>query len=107
ARNQGLRRNVILTDPRRKAASFVHCHDAMKSAGAVAVPISRLSRTAELPPSTFAGTHGSCRGYALSELVAVVAIIGLMASAAVPCLLSARPEATGTRAARPVQGARM
>ena len=85
----------------------MHCHDAMKSAGAVAVPISRLSRTAELPPSTFAGTHGSCRGYALSELVVVVAIIGIMASAAVPWLLSALPGATVTWGAREIQGSLM
>ena len=81
--------------------------DAMKSAGAVVIPISGLSRAAEPARSTLAGAAGSCRGYALSELVVVVAIIGIMASAAVPWLLSALPGATVTWGAREIQGGLM
>ena len=79
----------------------------MKSVEAVAVQISGLARTAEPARSTLAGTAGSCRGYALSELVVVVAIIGIMASAAVPWLLSALPGATVTWGAREIQGSLM
>ena len=80
---------------------------AMENVGAVAVPISGLSRTAEPGRSTLAGTAGSCRGYSLSELVVVIAIIGIMGAAAVPWLLSALPGATVTWGAREIQGSLM
>src|SRR5207253_5025998 len=79
----------------------------MENVGAVAVPISGLSRTAEPGRSTLAGTAGSCRGYSLSELVVVIAIIGIMGAAAVPWLLSALPGATVTWGAREIQGSLM
>jgi len=70
--------------------------DAMKSARTVLVPISGLGgaaaparSTADVHdraqgwpgPGSLAGAPGSARGYALSELVVVVAVIGIMASA--------------------------
>src|SRR5260370_42376 len=79
----------------------------MENVGAGAVQISGRTRTAEPAHSTLAGTRGSCRGYALSELVVVIAIIGIMASAAVPWLLSALPGATVTWGAREIQGSLM
>ena len=96
--------------------------DAMKSARAVLVPISGLGgaaaparSTADVHdraqgwpgPGSLAGAPGSARGYALSELVVVVAVIGIMASAAVPWLLSALPGATVTWGAREIQGSLM
>src|SRR5205807_4022867 len=57
--------------------------------------------------STLAGTAGSCRGYSLSELIVVIAIIGIMGAAAVPWLLSALPGATVTWGAREIQGSLM
>ena len=96
--------------------------DAMKSARTVLVPISGLGgaaaparSTADVHdraqgwpgPGSLAGAPGSARGYALSELVVVVAVIGIMASAAVPWLLSALPGATVTWGAREIQGSLM
>jgi type II secretion system protein H len=79
----------------------------MDNVGAVAVEILGLSRTAEPARSTLAGTARSCRGYSLSELVVVIAIIGIMGAAAVPWLLSALPGATVTWGAREIQGSLM
>ncbi len=79
----------------------------MENVGAVAVQISGLTRTAEPPRSTLARAAGSARGYSLSELVVVIAIIGIMGAAAVPWLLSALPGATVTWGAREIQGSLM
>src|SRR5207302_7675390 len=79
----------------------------MENVVAIAVPISVLSRTAEPGRSTLAGTAGSCRGYSVSELVVVIAIIGIMGAAAVPWLLSALPGMTVTWGAREIQGSLM
>ena len=78
----------------------------MENVGAVAVQIPGLTRTPE-PPRSLAGTRGSCRGYALSELVVVIGIIGIMGAAAVPWLLSALPGMTVTWGAREIQGSLM
>jgi len=79
----------------------------MENVGAVAAQISSLTRAAEPPRSGLPGTPGSARGYALSELVVVIAIIGIMGAAAVPWLLSALPGMTVTWGSREIQGSLM